>query len=60
MSRDPLIFQLDAYLPHWQAWWGKRTGKYWAVPVWEGAPDLMIEAADVGELDEKMSEIERG
>lgn len=56
---DPLVFPLDAYLPAWRAWYGKRTGRYWAMPVWEGAPDVMVEAANVAELDERMTEIEQ-
>lgn len=48
-----------AYHPHWIVWYGKATGKYWAVPNWAGGPDEMVEAAGVIELDERMTEVER-
>lgn len=59
MRGDPTLTQLDAYGLYWLVWSGRATGRYWAMPQWDGAPDRLIEASDVGELDDKMTAIER-
>lgn len=59
MAGEP-IAEITAYGPHWSVWYGRMTGTYWAVPNWPGAPGDMIQASDVGELDEKMTAVEQG
>jgi hypothetical protein len=62
-SRDPAdaeaadLLELQARFPDWHIWRGKHTGHWWAAPpTW--APQALIDAATLGELAPKISDVE--
>lgn len=53
-QRDMAARMQQERAPWWVIWWGVGSRRYWAVPLWEGAPVSLVNGRTPNELTEAM------
>lgn len=46
--------------PLWAVWWGVGSRRYWAVPMWQGAPVSIVDGRTPNDLTAAMHQVEVG